>query len=179
MTQTILVVDDEANLRTMLRVYLEQEGYRVVEAADGRMALYLARVEKPDLVVLDLMMPELNGTEFMRAFTKEANTPVIMLTAKIEDTDKILGLEVGADDYVTKPFSVRELLARIRAVLRRTHKPAVEPDVLRAADVVIDRGARSKETANRRGPDETLLLVAQGVNGVEAGGASGRRDAEE
>jgi two-component system, OmpR family, response regulator BaeR len=124
MTQTILVVDDETNLRAMLRVYLEQEGYRVVEAADGRAALYVARVEKPDLVVLDLMMPEMNGTEFMRAFGKEAETPVIMLTAKVEDTDKILGLEVGADDYVTKPFNVRELVARVRAVLRRTEPPA-------------------------------------------------------
>ena len=96
-------------------------------------------IEKPDLIILDLMMPEMGGYEFMRAFSKEAETPVIMLTAKVEDQDKILGLELGADDYVTKPFNVRELIARVRAVLRRTQKAATEPDVLRAADIVLDR----------------------------------------
>jgi DNA-binding response OmpR family regulator len=149
MTQTVLVVDDEAKLRDMIRVYLEQEGYRVVEAAHGREALYVARVEKPDLIILDLMMPEMGGYEFMRAFSKEADTPVIMLTAKVEDQDKILGLELGADDYVTKPFNVRELIARVRAVLRRTHKSTVEPDVLRAADIVVDRAARTVTVGGR------------------------------
>jgi DNA-binding response OmpR family regulator len=139
MTQTILLIDDEAKLRKMIRVYLEQEGYRVVEAGNGREALYVARYEKPDLIILDLMMPELGGYEFMRLFSKEASTPVIMLTAKVEDQDKILGLELGADDYVTKPFNVRELLARVRAVLRRTQRPTAEADVLRAADIVLDR----------------------------------------
>ncbi|CAN5537591.1 response regulator transcription factor [soil metagenome] len=139
MTQTILVVDDEAKLRDMIRVYLEQDGYRVVEASNGREALYVARYEKPDLIILDLMMPELSGYEFMRLFSKEAETPVIMLTAKVEDQDKILGLELGADDYVTKPFNVRELTARVRAVLRRTQKTASEPDLLRVADIVLDR----------------------------------------
>ena len=142
MTQTILVVDDEAKLRDLIRVYLEQEGYRVVEADHGREALYVARVEKPDLIILDLMMPEMGGTEFMRAFGKEAATPVIMLTAKVEDQDKILGLELGADDYVTKPFNVRELLARVRAVLRRTQQAATTPEVLRAGDIVLDRARR-------------------------------------
>src|SRR5512139_1618466 len=98
MTQTILVVDDEAKLRDMLRVYLEQEGYRVIEAGNGREALYVARYEKPNLIILDLMMPEMDGYEFMRLFTKEADTPVIMLTAKVEDQDKIIGLGLGADD---------------------------------------------------------------------------------
>jgi DNA-binding response OmpR family regulator len=139
MTQTILLVDDEKTLREMIRVYLEQEGYRVVEAGNGRDALYVARIEKPDLVVLDLMMPEMGGTEFMRAFSKEAETPVIMLTARVEDQDKILGLELGADDYLTKPFNVRELIARVRAVLRRTNKANVAPDILRAANIVLDR----------------------------------------
>ncbi|MCX6046728.1 MAG: response regulator transcription factor [Chloroflexi bacterium] len=139
MTQTILVVDDEAKLRDMIRVYLEQDGYRVVEASNGREALYVARYEKPDLLILDLMMPELNGYEFMRLFSKEAETPVIMLTAKVADQDKIVGLELGADDYVTKPFNVRELTARVRAVLRRTQKTASEPDLLRVADIVLDR----------------------------------------
>lgn len=143
MTQTIMVVDDEAKLRDMIRLYLEQEGYRVVEAGNGREALYVARVEKPDLVILDLMMPEMGGYDFMRAFGKEAQTPVIMLTAKLEDQDKILGLELGADDYLTKPFNVRELVARVRAVLRRTNKAAIEPDLLRAADIVLDRAGRT------------------------------------
>src|SRR6266542_2419219 len=128
MTQTIMVVDDEHKLRDLIRVYLEQEGYRVVEAGHGREALYVARVENPHLLILDLMMPEMRGYEFMRSFSKEAETPVIMLTAKVEDQDKILGLELGADDYLTKPFNVRELIARVRAVLRRSHKAALEPD---------------------------------------------------
>lgn len=143
MSQTILVVDDEAKLRDLIRVYLEQEGYRVVEAGHGREALYVARVEKPDLIILDLMMPEMGGYDFMRAFSKEAETPVIMLTAKLEDQDKILGLELGADDYITKPFNVRELIARVRAVLRRATKAATEPDLLRAADIVLDRAGRT------------------------------------
>jgi DNA-binding response OmpR family regulator len=163
MTQTILVVDDEAKLRDMIRVYLEQEGYRVVEAGHGREALYVARFEKPDLIILDLMMPEMSGTEFMRAFNKEAETPVIMLTAKVEDQDKILGLELGADDYLTKPFNVRELLARVRAVLRRSQKAPIEPDVLRMADVVVDRGARNVTVGARvvdLTPSEFAILAA-------------------
>ena len=143
MTQTILVVDDEKKLRDLIRVYLEQEGYRVVEAGNGREALYVARYEKPDLIILDLMMPEMGGYDFMRAFSKEAQTPVIMLTAKVEDQDKILGLELGADDYITKPFNVRELIARVRAVLRRLQKSTIESEVLRAADIVLDRSGRT------------------------------------
>jgi DNA-binding response OmpR family regulator len=139
MSQTILVVDDEKKLREMLRVYLQQEGFRVVEAGNGREALFVARDQKPDLVVLDVMMPEMSGQDFIRAFSKESDTPIIFLTARIEDHDKIVGLELGADDYVTKPFNVRELIARIRAVLRRTQKPALEAEVLRASDIVLDR----------------------------------------
>lgn len=146
-TQTILIVDDEAKLRQMLRVYLEQEGFRVIEARNGREALFVARDAKPDLIILDQMMPEMNGSEFMRQFSKEAAmhtiaaTPIIMLTAKVEDADKIVGLELGADDYVTKPFNVRELIARVRAVLRRTQKSSAGADVLRAADIELDRAS--------------------------------------
>jgi DNA-binding response OmpR family regulator len=147
--QTIMIVDDEKKLRQMIRVYLEQDGFRVVEAGNGREALFTARQEKPDLVILDLMMPEMNGYEFLRAFSRESQTPVIMLTAKVEDTDKILGLELGADDYVTKPFNVRELQARVRAVLRRAGKASAEPDVLRAADIVLDRTTCTVTVANR------------------------------
>ncbi len=146
---TILVVDDEPALRDMLRLYLEQEGFHVIEAGDGRRALYVARVEKPDLIILDLMMPEMGGYEFLRAFAREARTPVIVLTAKIEDTDKILGLELGADDYVTKPFNVRELIARMRAVLRRSQQAPIEPDILRAADIVLDRTGRTVKVGER------------------------------
>jgi DNA-binding response OmpR family regulator len=125
MTQTILVVDDERKLREMIRIYLEQEGYRAVEASNGREALFVGREEKP--------------YEFIRAWGKEAETPIIVLTAKVEDGDKILGLELGADDYVTKPFNVRELIARVRAVLRRSQKAGVEPDLLRVGDVTLDK----------------------------------------
>jgi DNA-binding response OmpR family regulator len=149
MAQTILLVDDEANLRDMIRLYLDQEGYRVVEASNGRDALYVARHEKPDLVILDLMMPEMGGYEFMRLFTREAHTPVIMLTAKVEDQDKIVGLELGADDYMTKPFNVRELLARVRAVLRRVQKSEIEHEVLRAADIVLDRATVAVQVAGQ------------------------------
>ena len=142
MAQTILVVDDERKLREMIRTYLEQDGYRVVEAGNGREALYVARYEKPDLIILDVMMPEMGGYDFMRTYNKEADTPIIMLTAKIEEEDKVLGLELGADDYVTKPFGIRELMARVRAVLRRGQKQGKDNDLLRVADVVLDRGAR-------------------------------------
>ena len=108
MTQTILVVDDEKKLRDLIRVYLEQEGYRVVEAGHGREALYVARYEKPDLIILDLMMPEMGGYDFMRAFSKEAQTPVIMLTAKVEDQDKILGLELGAGALAQDQLAVEQ-----------------------------------------------------------------------
>ena len=142
MTQTILVVDDEAKLRDLLRLYLERDGYRVVEAGNGREALYGARYEKPDLILLDLMMPELSGADFMRTFRREAQTPVIMLTAKIEESDEVLGLELGADDYITKPFSVRSVLARVRAVLRRATVGPAESDILRAGNVMVDRAGR-------------------------------------
>jgi len=114
MKKKILVVDDEERLRVLLESYLAQEGYEVVTAADGQEAIYAARHHKPDLILLDLMMPVLDGYGFMRAHAKERQTPTIILTAKLDETDKVLGLELGADDYVTKPFSLRELTARAR-----------------------------------------------------------------
>src|SRR4051812_46171616 len=104
MPKTILVVDDKANIRNLVREYLEAEMFRVVTATNGREALYCARQEKPDLILLDIMMPEMSGYEFLKAYRKERETPVILLTAKLDETDKVLGLELGADDYVTKPF---------------------------------------------------------------------------
>ena len=142
MSKTILVVDDEKHLRDMIRVYLTEEGYRVLTAGDGREALFVARYEKPDLIILDLMMPEMDGFDFLRTYTREAETPVIVLTAKLDESDKVLGLELGADDYVTKPFSMRELSARIRAVLRRLGKTQGGNDLLRSGRITLDRGGR-------------------------------------
>ncbi len=142
MTKTILVVDDKKELVTLVEAYLRQEGFRVATAADGREALFVARHEKPDLIILDLMMPEMGGYEFMRLHSKEAETPIIILTAKVEENDKVLGLELGADDYVTKPFSMRELTARVRAVLRRVDKKSTKQNILRAADIMLDRNSR-------------------------------------
>lgn len=143
MNKTILVVDDKANVRTLLREYLTEEGFHVVTAENGQEALFVARHEKPDLVILDIMMPEMGGYDFLRAYRKEQDTPVIMLTAKIEESDKVLGLELGADDYVTKPFGMREIVARIRAVLRRTGQAAPPSEVLRGGDITLDRGGHT------------------------------------
>ena len=143
MSQTILVVDDEANLREMVRLYLEREGFRVVEAASGRDALFTARYEKPDLVLLDLMMPEMGGFDFIRHFTRESDAPIIVLTAKLEESDKVIGLELGADDYVTKPFGIQELVARVRAVLRRAGQQSRQPEILRSGAISLDRAGRT------------------------------------
>jgi len=143
MSKTILVVDDAESLRTMVKSYLTQEGYRVVTAANGREALFVARQERPDLILLDLMMPELGGFEFISAHNRDGDAPIIILTAKIEESDKVLGLELGADDYLTKPFSLRELTARIRAVLRRAEKSApATSTLLRVGELTLDRDSR-------------------------------------
>ncbi len=143
MSKKLLVVDDKAEIRKLLKSYFTQEGFDVVTAADGQEALFIARQEKPDLVLLDLMMPEMNGYDFLRAFNRESNTPVIILTAKLDESDKVLGLELGADDYVVKPFSPRELTARVRAVLRRVEKgQQKEVDILRYGNIRIDFQAR-------------------------------------
>jgi DNA-binding response OmpR family regulator len=162
MSKRILVVDDKKELRSLLKEYLTHEGFDLVTAGDGQEALFVARQEKPDLIILDLMMPEMGGYEFMRIFSKEADTPVLILTAKIEENDKVLGLELGADDYVTKPFSMRELTARIRAVLRRMEKGKTEEDILRVADITLDRDARIVMISDNRvdlTPSEFDLLA--------------------
>jgi len=142
MAKKILVVDDKKELLTLLKQYLSQEGFEITTACNGREALFAARQQSPDLIILDLMMPEMGGYEFMRMYGHEANTPIILLTAKLEENEKVLGLELGADDYVTKPFSLRELTARVRAVLRRMEKQTFAQDILRAADIMIDRTGR-------------------------------------
>jgi two-component system, OmpR family, alkaline phosphatase synthesis response regulator PhoP len=143
MAKKILVVDDKLELRTLLKSYLTQEGFDVFTANDGQEALYVARHEKPNLIILDLMMPEMGGYEFIRAYNREADTPVVILTAKIDENDKVLGLELGADDYVTKPFSPRELTARVRAVLRRAEKQASTDEILRIGPIELDWAGRS------------------------------------
>ena len=139
MARTILVVDDKASVRKLVQEYLVEQGYRVVTADNGQNALHIARSEKPDLILLDIMMPELDGYEFIRIYRKEHDTPIILLTAKLEETDKVLGLELGADDYVTKPFGMRELLARIRAVLRRAESGPSLPGSLKVHGITLER----------------------------------------
>jgi DNA-binding response OmpR family regulator len=147
--KTILVADDKANIRNLVRDYLEAEGFRVVIAANGREAIYTARAEKPDLILLDIMMPEMSGYDFIKAYRKESGTPIILLTAKLDETDKVLGLELGADDYVTKPFGMKELVARINAVLRRVERPATAPEILSIGGIHLDVESRAVKTFGR------------------------------
>ena len=143
MARTILVVDDEPTLRETLVDALEVDGFRVVSAADGREALLRFRTDKPDLILLDLMLPELSGVEVCRIIRAESGVPIIMLTAKDSELDKVVGLELGADDYVTKPFSLRELSARVRAQFRRSDQAvAVEsaPAMVNLGGVQVDLG---------------------------------------
>jgi two-component system alkaline phosphatase synthesis response regulator PhoP len=138
MYETILVVDDEPRIVKQARDYLEKSGYRVVTAGDGTTALAVARHERPDLIVLDLNLPGLDGLDVCRALRRESDVPIIMLTARVEETDRLIGLELGADDYITKPFSPRELVARVRAVLRRVQGGVRTPGLIRAGDLEID-----------------------------------------
>ncbi len=143
MARTILVVDDEPTLRETLVEALESDGFRVVAATDGREALERFREERPDLVLLDLMLPELSGIEVCRIIRAESGVPIVMLTAKDSELDKVVGLELGADDYVTKPFSLRELSARVRAQLRRAERvvdQATPPAAIELGDVEMDLG---------------------------------------
>ena len=163
MPQTILIVDDEKRLVSLVQSYLAQEGYRAVTAYNGKDALVVAEKENPDLIILDIMMPEMNGYEFMRSHRAEKDTPIIMLTAKVEDDDKIIGLELGADDYVTKPFKPRELMARVRNVLRRVGKNEPKGKTLKVLDITLDRDSREVFAGERSvdlTPSEFDLLAA-------------------
>ena len=144
MSKRVLVVDDEAIVRDVLGRYLEKDGFIVDTAADGEAALEQAARSRPDLVVLDLMLPNLDGLEVLRRIRERAEVPVVLLTAKGEEVDRVVGLEVGADDYVTKPFSPREVVARVRAVLRRSERAAVpgERPTIVAGPLQIDRDRR-------------------------------------
>jgi two-component system alkaline phosphatase synthesis response regulator PhoP len=161
--ETILVVDDEPKIVKQARDYLERGGFRVVDAGDGKTALARARGERPDLIVLDLNLPEMDGLDVCRALRRESDVPIIMLTARVEEADRLIGLELGADDYITKPFSPRELVARVRAVLRRVHGGVHQPGLIRAGQLEIDleghkvvRGERSVHLTRT----EFNLLVA-------------------
>jgi two-component system response regulator ResD len=151
-TQTVLVVEDEASITRLVRLYLEQSGFRVVAATDGRAALTLHEREHPALVILDLMLPELDGWEVCRRIRASARTPIIMLTARQTEEDRVTGLDLGADDYVTKPFSPRELVSRVRAILRRAAQPETQtPDVIHTfPGLAIMPEARRVEAEGRR-----------------------------
>jgi two-component system alkaline phosphatase synthesis response regulator PhoP len=166
MNEMILVVDDAPRIVKQARDYLEKGGYRVVVAADGTTALALARQQRPDLVVLDLNLPGIDGLDVCRALRRDSDVPIIMLTARVEETDRLIGLELGADDYVTKPFSPRELVARVRAVLRRVQGGIRQPGLIRVGDLEIDtRGHRVTRAGERidltRSEFNLLALLAQ------------------
>jgi DNA-binding response OmpR family regulator len=160
--KTVLVVDDELKITRLLRDYLQQAGFRVLTAADGPSALATARAEQPDMIVLDLGLPGLDGLDVTRALRRSSDVPIIMLTARAEEADRIVGLELGADDYLVKPFSPKELVARVRAVLRRVDASVEASDLVRAGDLEIDTAKRKVSLVDRAidlTPTEFELLL--------------------
>ena len=160
--KTVLVVDDEPRIVELARDYLEHAGFAVLTASDGPSALQAARIRKPDILVLDLGLPGMDGLDVARALRRESSLPIIMLTARDDELDRVLGLEIGADDYVTKPFSPRELVARIRAILRRVDREVEPGDRIEAPGVSIDVGRMRVEVEGRTvelTPTEFQLLV--------------------
>ena len=156
MTTTVLVIEDDARISELVAKNLDAVGFRSLRAADGERGLALFREHDPDLVVLDLMIPGIEGLEVCRRIRSHSRTPVLMLTARTDEADKLLGFEVGADDYLTKPFSPRELVARIRALLRRAQAPASSDPALRRGDLVIDPARRSVERSGEPVPLTSL-----------------------
>jgi two-component system alkaline phosphatase synthesis response regulator PhoP len=159
----ILVVDDEPKIVKQARDYLENSGFRVLEAGDGQTALAVARRDRPDLIVLDLNLPEMDGLDVCRALRRESDVPIIMLTARVGEADRLIGLELGADDYITKPFSPRELVARVRAVLRRVRGGVHQPGLIHAGDLEIDvhghRATRGGEPLSLTRTEFDLLVT--------------------
>jgi two-component system alkaline phosphatase synthesis response regulator PhoP len=145
----ILVVDDEPRIAEICRDYLERAGFKVMIAGNGVDALTLARTKQPDLIVLDLGLPKMDGLDVTRSLRKRSNVPIIMLTARVEESDTLIGLELGADDYLTKPFSPKELVARVRAVFRRVDIGAGQTEVVRAADITLDLPRMQAKVGNR------------------------------
>jgi DNA-binding response OmpR family regulator len=161
-SQTILVVDDEARIVKLVRDYLERAGFDVLGARDGETALAIARREQPDLIVLDLMLPGVDGLDICRRLRLESGVPIIMLTARVEEADRIVGLELGADDYITKPFSPRELVARVRATLRRANGQVGPATIIRVGDIELDTAALTATIADQSvdlTPTEFQLLA--------------------
>ncbi len=162
MNELILVIDDEPKIVKLARDYLEKSNYRVMAAENGNTAVAIARADKPDLIVLDLNLPGMDGLDVCRLLRRESDVPIIMLTARVEETDRLIGLELGADDYIVKPFSPKELVARVRAVLRRVQGGLHQPGIIRTGDLEIDlqghRVLRQNETI-RLTPIEFNLLV--------------------
>ena len=149
MPNTILIVDDQSSVRQLLQDYFTEQGFRVLTATDGQNAIYMARHEPPDLILLDIMMPKMDGYQFLRQYRQERQTPVIIITAREEETDAVLGLELGADDYVVKPFRMRELVARVRAVLRRNEGGSERLELLRAGEIVLDEWTHTVQVKDK------------------------------
>ena len=150
MAQKILVVDDDQKIVELVKLYLERDQFQVFTAFDGLQALELARQKQPDLIILDVMLPKVDGLDVLRLLTAESATPIIMLTARRTEDDKLIGLELGADDYITKPFSPRELVARVRVVLRRLQKgKSNQPELVQLGDLVVDYGRREARRDNQ------------------------------
>jgi len=158
-----MVVDDEQRLVSLVESYLTREGYHVATAKNGKEALIVAESEKPDLIILDVMMPVMDGYEFMRTHRADHDTPIILLTARVDDDEKVIGLEVGADDYITKPFRPRELMARVHAILRRTGEREPVAKILTVSGISLDRESRMVKVAGQAidlTPSELDLLAA-------------------
>jgi DNA-binding response OmpR family regulator len=161
--KTVLVVDDEPKIVQLARDYLEHAGFKVASASDGREALAAFRANAPDLIVLDLGLPHVDGLDVARAVRKTSNVPIVMLTGRADESDRIAGLELGADDYVSKPFSPKELVARVRAVLRRTEIASAPTDIVRAGEVTLDvprLAVHVKDRAVELTPTEFQLVLA-------------------
>jgi len=195
MNELVLVVDDEQKIVKIARDYLEQSGFRVLSASDGKLALAIARHDRPDLIVLDLMLPGMDGLDVCRSLRRESDVTIIMLTARAEEADRLIGLELGADDYIVKPFSPRELVARVRALLRRAQGKVTGPGRLQVGDLEIDlEGHRASRTgqaikltplefnilailAQRPGQTFTRAQLLDRLHGVAYGGIDRSIDA--
>lgn len=149
MAKTILVVDDETKFVKVLRAYLEKAGFEVITAGDGKAAIAAFRHTQPNLVLLDLNLPEVDGLDVARTIQRESPVPIIMVTARVDEADRLIGLELGADDYITKPFSPREVVARVRAVLRRAEGPVVAVEILRRGKIEMDLTRHSVKVADK------------------------------
>ena len=163
MNELVLVVDDEQKIVKIARDYLEQSGFRVLSASDGKLALAVARHDRPDLIVLDLMLPGMDGLDVCRSLRRESDVPIIMLTARAEEADRLIGLELGADDYIVKPFSPRELVARVRALLRRAQGKVTSPGRLQVGDLEVDlqghRASRAGQTIKLTPLEFSILAI--------------------